>query len=125
MLWLGGALVKTDTVIATIAGQTDIPLTILHQLGLHNDGYRFGKDILGTPATSLAFYDFNNGFGVVTDGSKTAFDNISRATIHGEGPKVEELTEIGRAYLQVFSNDFIMRDQNERSRNSASFRPAR
>ena len=111
MLWLGGAVAKKDTVIETVASQTDIPLTVLHQLGLKNDGYRFSKDILGTPAYSLAFYDFNNGFGVVTDHAKIAFDNVGREIIFQEGTNAEELTEKGKAYLQIFSKDFIMRDK--------------
>jgi D-alanyl-D-alanine dipeptidase len=112
MLWIGGAIAKKDTVIATVASQTDIPPTILHQIGLKNDGYRFSKDILGTHVYSFAFYDFNDGFGFVDDNSRIAFDNVNRTVIYYEGTNVEKLTEKGKAYLQVFSNDFKMRDQS-------------
>ena len=111
MVWLGGALAKTDTVIKTIAGQTDIPLTILHQTGLRNNDYRFSKDILGRAVSSFAFYTFNNGFGFVDDENSVAFDNVSQNTIYREGTHIEELTETGKAYLQIFSKDFILRDQ--------------
>ena len=111
MLWLGGAVAKADTVVAVIACQTDIPLTILHQLGLTTDDYRFSKDILGSPIFPFAFYDFNDGFGFVTDESKAVFDNVSRTIIHREGADPEQAAEMGKAYQQIFVNDFVMRDR--------------
>jgi len=115
MLWLGGAIAKTDTIITTVASQTDIPLTILHQLGLKNDEYRFSKDILATPVFPYAFYTYNNGFGFVTDDTRIAFDILSRTLTSGEGTQQEEATESGKAYLQVFAKDFILRDQINRN----------
>lgn len=111
MLWIGGAIAAKDTVIHTVAGQTDIPFTILRQLGLSSNEYRFSKDILGQPVCQFAFYDFNDGFGFVTADTKIAFDNVSRTVIYKEGPSVEKATETGKAYLQIFSRDFMMRDQ--------------
>ncbi len=111
MLWLGGAIAKTDTVITTIASQTDISLTILRQLGISSDAYRFSKDIFGDLTVPFAFYDFNDGFGIVTDDAKIAFDNVSRTVIYQEGQNVEKLVETGEAYLQTFSEDFKMRGQ--------------
>ena len=111
MLWIGGALAKRDTVISTVASQTDIPLTILNQLGLANSNYRFSKDILATPIFPFAFYDFNDGFGFVKGDTRIAFDNPSRTVIFQEGAKVEEATEKGKAYLQIFSKDLLIRDQ--------------
>ncbi len=113
MLWLGGAVTKTDTTITTIASQTDIPLTILHQMGLENNSYRFSKNILGTPIYPFAFYDFNDGFGFIADDTQIVFDNISGKTIYQEGPQVEALTEKGKAYLQIFSEDFKTRGQGK------------
>ncbi len=114
MLWLGGAVAKADTVIGTVACQTDIPLTILHQLGLQNDSYRFSKDILGTPVHPFAFYDFNDGFGFVTGDTRIAFDNVSRTVIYQEGTQADKAAETGKAYLQIFSDDFMMRDQTDK-----------
>ena len=110
MLWLGGAIAKADTVITTIAGQTDISLTLLHQLGLHGDNYRFSKDILGTPVVPFAWYAYNDGFGLVADSARIAFDNVGRSLIYQAGTEVERWTETGKAYLQVFAKDFSTRD---------------
>jgi phosphoglycerol transferase MdoB-like AlkP superfamily enzyme len=110
MLWIGGAVAKSDTIVATIGSQTDISLTLLHQLGLQNEGYRFSKDILGTPINPFAFFVYNNGFGFVTDNARISFDNVSQTTVHQEGTQIDDNVEAGRAYLQVFANDFIRRD---------------
>ena len=111
MIWLGGALAKIDTVITTIASQTDISLTVLNQMELKNSDYRFSKDILGTSVFPSAFYTFNNGFGFVAGDTRISFDNVSQTTIFCEGTQIEETMEKGKAYLQIFTNDFIMRDQ--------------
>ena len=111
MLWLGGAVIKKDTVITTISGQTDIPLTLLHQLGWETDRYRFSKDILGAPQRPFAYYVYNDGFGLVSDQVQIAYDNVGRRLIFEEGTAAAEWTEMGQAYLQVFSKDFIMRDR--------------
>ena len=111
LVWLGGAIAKTDTVITAIAGQTDISLTILNQLGMGNNHYRFSKDILGTSVYPFAFYSFNDGFGFMTGETQIVFDNASRSVIYREGTQTDEVTETGKAYLQVFAKDFVMRDQ--------------
>ncbi|MDR1865866.1 MAG: LTA synthase family protein [Bacteroidales bacterium] len=111
MIWTGGAVATADTVIAVIAGQTDIARTLLRQLKLDNPAYRFGKDILATPVEQFAFYDFNNGFGWVTDSAAIAFDNTSQTVIYREGAYTEEMIEKGKAYLQVFSADFRTRER--------------
>ena len=114
MLWLGGAVAKADTVITTVASQTDIPFSLLKQLGIKNDNYRFSKDILGTPIVPFAFYTFNNGFGFVADDTSIAFDNVSGTVIFNEGTGADEVTERGKAYLQVFAKDFTTRDHTNK-----------
>lgn len=44
MLWLGGALAVRDTVIHRIGSQSDIPNTLLAQLGIVHSQYRWSKD---------------------------------------------------------------------------------
>jgi phosphoglycerol transferase MdoB-like AlkP superfamily enzyme len=105
MIWTGGALAVSDTVVTTVVSQTDIACTILGQLGLRNDDYRFGKDILASPVKSFAFYDFNNGFGWVTDSTQLAFDNVSHRLVFCKGNVTENDAENGKAYLQVFADD--------------------
>jgi phosphoglycerol transferase MdoB-like AlkP superfamily enzyme len=111
MIWAGGAVAVSDTVITTVAGQTDIAYTILRQLGIHSDAYRFSKDILGTPVRQFAFYNFNNGFGWVTDSARIAFDNVSLTVIYREDASNETMIDRGKAYLQIFADDFQIRER--------------
>ncbi|MDR2040639.1 MAG: sulfatase-like hydrolase/transferase [Bacteroidales bacterium] len=111
MIWTGGAVIKGDTVITTIAGQTDIAYTVLRQLGIDNHKYRFSKDILGIPVRSFAFYDFNDGFGFVTDSAQIAYDNVSNMLIFQKGIETDGIVETGKAYMQTFSDDFKTKNE--------------
>ena len=65
LIFTGGALALKGK-INTIGSQTDIATTLLDQLHLPVEKYKWGKDLLDTSARSFAFYSFNNGFGFVT-----------------------------------------------------------
>jgi phosphoglycerol transferase MdoB-like AlkP superfamily enzyme len=108
MLWLGGALSQTGVRITKTGGQVDIPLTVLHQLGL-NDNYPFGKDLLSDGSKSFAFYAFNEGFGFITDSSKYVYDHKPHKMVFEEGNNPEVAGKSGKAYLQVLYDDFLKR----------------
>jgi phosphoglycerol transferase MdoB-like AlkP superfamily enzyme len=108
MLWLGGALAIHDTEIEKYGSQVDIPLTLLHQLGL-DDNYPFGKDLLSGESHSFAFYTFNEGFAFITDSSKYVYDHKLGAPVVEEGADPESAGALGKAYLQVLYDDFLKR----------------
>jgi len=105
MVWTGGA-VKKNTVISKYAGQTDIPATLSSQLGIPHKEFMFGKDILSPESESFAFYDFNNGFGFITDTSVCVFDNNRRDYILNKGNCGNNF---GKAYMQILTNDFVFK----------------
>jgi phosphoglycerol transferase MdoB-like AlkP superfamily enzyme len=106
MLWTGGAIAVADTVVTTVAGQTDIARTLLAALNLSGgDAYRFGKNILGTPVAQYAFYTFNDGFGWVSPTARIEFDNVSQSVIYSDGTPSDKMTEQGKAFLQVFAEE--------------------
>jgi phosphoglycerol transferase MdoB-like AlkP superfamily enzyme len=108
MLWLGGALSATGIRIDKVGSQVDIPLTILHQLGL-DDNYPFSKDILSPSPGSFAFYAFNEGFGFITDSSKCIYDHKLGDYVVYEGKSPEVAGKYGKAYLQALYDDFLSR----------------
>jgi len=108
MLWLGGALSATGIRIDKVGSQVDIPLTILHQLGL-NDKYPFSKDILSPSSGSFAFYAFNEGFGFITDSSKCIYDHKLGDYVVYEGKSPDVAGKYGKAYLQALYDDFLSR----------------
>ena len=108
MLWLGGALQVTDTIIGKFAAQTDLPVTILRQLEIDSE-YPFSKDIIDAKSKSFAFYAFNDGFGFMTDSIKLVFDNVAQEYLIRKGVRSGEEPDIGKAYLQVTFDDFVKR----------------
>ncbi|GJM30701.1 MAG: sulfatase [Cyclobacteriaceae bacterium] len=109
MLWLGGALNLRDTVITSVGSQTDIPNTLLSQLGVNTDSYQFSKDLLSKDADSFAFYSFNNGFGFVGNDYHLIYDLNARQFIAEEGSVDPINREQSQAYMQKVFWDFNAR----------------
>jgi phosphoglycerol transferase MdoB-like AlkP superfamily enzyme len=110
MLWLGGALAVRDTVITQLGGQTDIPATLLGQLGLDASQYRWSRDLLATGALPWAWFSFKDGFGFINaQGGKVAWDNIGRRVMAQTGTIGAGDIRAGQAVLQRLIDDYIKR----------------
>ena len=108
MLWLGGALDTTGVKIAKYGDQTDIPLTVLGQLGI-DAAFPFGKDLLSPESASYSFYVYNEGFGFLTDTSKYIYDHKMKSHIVKEDNGSDFTEKAGKAYLQVLFDDYLER----------------
>jgi len=108
MLWLGGVVKSPGIRIDKMGSQVDIPITLLHQLGL-DDRYPFGKDILSEESRSFAFYTFNEGFAFITDSSRYIYDHKLGGPVVQEGAGAEMAGTLGKAYLQTMYDDFLKR----------------
>ncbi len=107
MLWLGGAVTKKDTVISTLAGQTDIAKTILAQLHATNDEFRFSKNILSKSVKPFATYIFHNGYGYIDPQHENVYDFDFGKFIKQEGN--EDDLKWGKAYMQALFSDYNKR----------------
>jgi phosphoglycerol transferase MdoB-like AlkP superfamily enzyme len=108
MLWIGGALDKKGLIIEKLGSQTDIPITLLNQLGI-GCSFPFSKELLSDGSKSFAFYTYNEGFGFITDSSATAFDLKSRTPVMSEGKDPLSAENNGKALLQVLFDDYLNR----------------
>jgi phosphoglycerol transferase MdoB-like AlkP superfamily enzyme len=108
LIFSGGAL-KMNGVIDNIGSQTDIATTLLHQLKLPADNFKWGKDLLDSSAKQFAFYSFNNGFGLVTTKGTETIDNISKKTIYTDAGFDTSNIRYGKAYMQFSYQDFLER----------------
>ena len=106
MLWLGGALTISDTVISTYGSHTDIAKTLLSQVNIENPNYIFSKNLLSQTPKSFAFYAFNHGFGFINDTLRLVFDGIKKEYSIKEGKYTDKDLSIGKAYLQKLYSDF-------------------
>jgi hypothetical protein len=109
LILTGGALKVKNQVNNSIGSQTDIAFTILQQIGLKTEGFRWSKNLLDTAARQFAFYIFNDGFGYVAPGGTITFDNISKKIIYKDGNAGNEQLNKGKAYMQLSYEDFLKR----------------
>lgn len=104
MIWVGGA-VKAPRRIETICNQTDLPATLLGQLGLPHADYTYSRDVLSSSYTHpLAIHTFTEGFSLVDSTGYTVFDLNTMQTIKGHGD-----VNLGKAILQSASKDLQQR----------------
>ena len=108
LIFTGGALKNRHIVNNTIGSQTDVSATILQQLRINSDSYKWSRNLL-SPGKDFAFYVFNDGFGFVTPKGVVAFDNVSRKVIYKDSAITPEQLTIGKAYMQSSFADFLNR----------------
>ena len=101
MLWLGGA-VKEPRRIEQICNQTDLPATLLGQLGIGHDDYPFSRDVMSKGYTyPFAVHTYNNGITMRDSTGFAIFDLNANRTILDESSDGEALLKKGKAILQT------------------------
>ena len=109
MIWVGGA-VKAPKRIEQICNQTDLPATLLGQLGINHDTYIFSRDVLSKTYTKpVAIHTYDDGFIMTDSVSFINYDFISDRVIIEQGKKNPQLLLWGRAILQAASKDLDQR----------------
>ncbi|RDC63227.1 LTA synthase family protein [Adhaeribacter pallidiroseus] len=103
----GGALKQAYSPVTIIGSQTDIVPTILHQLNLPAESFKWGKDLLNPAAKPFAFYVFNDGFGFVTPDGVVTYDNIAKKVITQDKTVTTQQIDTGKAYLQLSFDDYL------------------
>jgi phosphoglycerol transferase MdoB-like AlkP superfamily enzyme len=107
MLWLGGALQKTDTIINKVISQTDLATTLTRQLGFDRNHFPFSKDIFASHSEEWSLFRFKDGFGFVTASQYYVFDNIGKQIIESNGAVLENDLKAGKALQQTYYDDFL------------------
>ena len=105
MIWVGGA-VKGPRRIEQICNQTDLPATLLGQLGLNHDAYTFSRDVLSKTYTRpVAIHTYDDGFTMMDSTSFVNYDFISDRVVKSEGTGYERLIQQAKAILQAATKD--------------------
>ena len=109
MIWVGGA-VKEPRRIEQVCNQTDLPATLLGQLGINHDEYSFSRDVLSATYTKpFAIHTYDDGYSMVDSTNFVCYDFISNRVIAEEGQNTNQLLLHGKAILQAASNDLKKR----------------
>ena len=98
-------------VIKTTGSQTDIAATLLHQLNLNAEKFKWSNDLLQHNRKPFAFYTFDNGFGWVTDSDAMAYDARAGQVIYDAKKSLKDADvaslQNGKAYLQCMITDYL------------------
>ena len=105
MIWVGG-VVKEPRRVEQICNQTDLPATLLGQLGLNHDAYTFSRDVLSKTYTRpVAIHTYDDGFTMIDSTSFVNYDFISDRIVRSEGNGYERLIRQAQAILQAATKD--------------------
>ena len=107
LLIIGGA-VKTPMIIDAYASQIDIATTLLSQLNLPHEDFRFSKNILNPASPHFGYFTYPNGFGMLTPQNQYIFDCESKTTFMNAGHK-DENKKKAEAFLQTLYDDMEKR----------------
>ena len=103
MLWLGGAL-KEPRRIDVLCNQTDLPATLLGQLGLPHDDFLFSRDVMSCNYTyPFAVHTYNNGITMKDSTGFAVYDLNANRIIVDKSTDSEALIRRGMAILQTAS----------------------
>ncbi len=109
MLWVGGALRVRDTVVHRISASVDVAPTLLGQLGVSPEGFRWGQNILQPGAGGFAYFAYNEGFTFIDPTGWLVFDERARRVIAQSSAAGRGHFRSGSALLQASFADYLTR----------------
>ena len=105
MVWAGGA-VKAPRKITQLCNQTDLAATLLAQLRLPHDQFRWSRDVLSASYRyPFAVHNYNNGFSLIDSTGFIAYDLESQRLVTNESSQASHLERMGKAILQATTAD--------------------
>jgi len=97
--------------ISKIGSQTDIAATLFTQLNMPVSQFQWSRDLLNPANPDFAFFNWDNGFGVVNPKQSISFDNIGKTVLYkkNQGLELEDknLLRYGKAYMQQVYQQFL------------------
>jgi phosphoglycerol transferase MdoB-like AlkP superfamily enzyme len=98
-------------IIEKTASHLDITPTLLAQLKLDHDQFRYGKDLFNPFTQGFAYYAFDNGFGFINDQRKVVYDyNLGKVISCSDTTGKDDCKEAerqGKAFLEVLFQEYI------------------
>lgn len=108
MIWTGGVLLDSlkGTRVSTYGGQADVAITLLSQLKIPKEHYKWGKNLLAKDPASYAFYGNGDIAGFVADSTRCVFNfesNLMKDTTGIENYPVNPV----KGYLQLITESYL------------------
>lgn len=96
--------------ISTVGSQTDIATTLFSQLNMELSQFEWSRNVLNPQTRDFAFFNWDNGFGVVNSQQILSFDNTGKKVIFKKSqatPQDEDLLRYGKAYMQQVFQQYL------------------
>lgn len=91
-----------------VSGNTDIPATLLAQLGVTSDSFFWSKNIFNKCYKPFAFFELNNGFGWKTPQGSVVYQKEWGYDIVDLPSEIQDsVKKDGQAYIQSWVNEFL------------------
>lgn len=105
MLWVGGA-VRQPVVIDRLCNQSDLAATLLGQLSIRHDDFRFSRDIASSSYRQpMAYHNSTSCVSVYDTKGWMVYDIDANSMIANESNDSERLLRLSKAILQLTSHD--------------------
>ena len=105
MVWVGGAI-KNPRRINTICNQTDLVATLLAQMNVSHEAFRWSRDVMSRSYRyPFAMHTYRNGFAVVDSTGLMVYDFDSNRMLADKSSDSQRLECMGKAILQATTND--------------------
>jgi len=96
-------------ILNTVGSQTDLPATLLAQLGIKHNEFYWSKNLMNPFSHQFAFSTFNNGFVWISKDQQIGFDSDSKSVNYQTyaNKPVSLLVRCGQAYLQTVYEEYL------------------
>ena len=78
---------------------------------MNSDRFKWSRDLLNPQTSDFAFFNWDNGFGVVSPKQAISFDNTGRNVIFKKNTDVnledQYLLKVGKAYMQAVYQNYL------------------
>ncbi|RYY36406.1 MAG: alkaline phosphatase family protein [Sphingobacteriaceae bacterium] len=93
------------TRVNKLGSQTDIAATLLAQLSIRNEDFKWSKNLLNPYSKPFAFFDWDNGFGFMLPNQVVSYDSGGNRVIYVGNPKAPKTSTdnalfYGKAFMQ-------------------------
>jgi phosphoglycerol transferase MdoB-like AlkP superfamily enzyme len=109
MLWLGGVVEQHPLKIDTLCSQTDFAATLLNQLQMPSQDFKWSNDIFRKNRQPFAYFSFPNAIGWVKPNGYFVRDNLGGNIIERQGEVSDQEITTGKTYLQASFADYLKR----------------
>lgn len=108
LIMVGGAITEAKQ-ISTYGSQIDIAATLLGQLNLPHDDFKFSKNIMNPASPHFGYFTFPGAFGMVSKDNQLIFNYEANKVVIDNGEQQGKNLPLAKAFLQKLYDDLARR----------------